>query len=555
MKPLLFISLLFSLLFASNNSFCNSKDDNQKELSDQSINILSSQEIYPLANSWSSEYEKEHSKARINVEKLDPGVKTVQPNHIYFTTENSPLTDDASWKIIIGREAIVPIVNSGNPLLNKILPCGMTSRNFQLLLAETKQSWGTLINAKDPSPVHLYINDDQYLITKVADFSGTATEVIREKMSVESGGIIASIQKDVYAIGFCKLTDILDASNNRFIEGIRILPIDKNSNGRIDHFENIYDNPEAFTRGVWIGKYPAALSSNIYAASFSKPDSKAALDFLTWIQTDGQPLLNQSGFSSLAISERRSNIENLSSPVLAEPTIKYRFPILWTIIAFLVLLTPVIWHYSKAGSRKKPLINGKEPEIIPAMSENSIKIPKGLYFDKSHTWAFMEKEGMVRMGIDDFLQHTTGELTSVAMKEPGEFVRKGEKIMTISRNGKKLDIHAPISGTIRERNRSLLFDSTLLNNSPFTDGWVYTIEPKNWLKENHFLFMSEKYTEWIGDEITRLKDFIAMEFKLGDLELSPVVMQDGGEICDNVLADLDPKVWENFQTKFLDCSR
>lgn len=546
-----FLSL--SLVFFFSNSFCNTKKNNQKEVSN-SVSISSSEEIYSLANDWSSEFEKEHPGMNISVEKFNPEINASEENNIYLTTENARLTTDSRWKMIIGREAIVPIINQKNPFLDKILPRGMTSQNFHQLLTDSKPNWGTLMNIQESALLHLYVADNEQLISRVADFSGTSPQAVREKMTMAPGEVVSAVQKDLYAIGFCKLTDILDASKNQFVKGIRILPVDKNSNGRVDYFENIYANPEALARGVWIGKYPAALCCNIYATAYSKPDSKTALDFLTWIQTDGQPLLNQSGFSSLAINERRSNIESLNPPVTSAPGVKNPLPVFWTIL-ILFLLTLLIWYYRKSGNSKKPLISGNEPEIIPALSENSIKVPKGLYFDKSHTWAFMEKEGMVKIGIDDFLQHTTGELTNIAMKEPGEFVRKGEKIMTISRNGKKLDIHAPISGTIKERNRSLLFDSTLLNHSPFTDGWVYTIEPKNWLKENHFLFMSEKYAEWLGDEIARLRDFIAMEFKSGDLELSPVILQDGGEICDNVLADLDPKVWENFQTKFLDSSR
>ncbi len=34
-----------------------------------------------------------------------------------------------------------------------------------------------------------------------------------------------------------------------------------------------------------------------------------------------------------------------------------------------------------------------------------------------------------------------------------------------------------------------------------------------------------------------------------------VVLQDGGELKDNVLADLGPEVWEEFQTKFIDPSK
>ena len=34
-----------------------------------------------------------------------------------------------------------------------------------------------------------------------------------------------------------------------------------------------------------------------------------------------------------------------------------------------------------------------------------------------------------------------------------------------------------------------------------------------------------------------------------------LVLQDGGELSDNILSNLGPEVWEDFQTKFIDPSR
>ncbi len=79
----------------------------------------------------------------------------------------------------------------------------------------------------------------------------------------------------------------------------------------------------------------------------------------------------------------------------------------------------------------KSSVNTGDINIISSLNENLIAAPKGLYFDKSHTWAFMEKDGIVKVGIDDFIQHITGTITRIKMKEPGERVRKGEKILTI----------------------------------------------------------------------------------------------------------------------------
>ncbi|MCX6223699.1 MAG: hypothetical protein NTV01_02940 [Bacteroidia bacterium] len=84
------------------------------------------------------------------------------------------------------------------------------------------------------------------------------------------------------------------------------------------------------------------------------------------------------------------------------------------------------------------------------MNESNLIVPKGLYFDKTHTWAFMEKDGTVKVGIDDFLQHVTGAITSIKMKKPGEKIKKGEHILTIVQNGKRLNICAPLSGIIQK---------------------------------------------------------------------------------------------------------
>jgi glycine cleavage system H lipoate-binding protein len=221
------------------------------------------------------------------------------------------------------------------------------------------------------------------------------------------------------------------------------------------------------------------------------------------------------------------------------------------IVIAVVIVSAVISILKK----EKLTVSHGEAPILPVLNENLIAAPKGLYFDKTHTWAFMEKDGIVRVGIDDFLQHITGKITKIKMKEPGESVRKGEKILTIIRNGKQLNIYAPVSGIIREKNLRLLIDSSIVNTSPYSDGWVYMIEPKNWVREIEFLFMGEKYKEWLSDEFKRLKDFFTISVLSDRSVYQPIILQDGGELSDNVLADLSPEVWENFQTSFIDKSR
>ena len=64
--------------------------------------------------------------------------------------------------------------------------------------------------------------------------------------------------------------------------------------------------------------------------------------------------------------------------------------------------------------------------------------------------------------------------------------------------------------------------------------------------------LSEKYRRWLGAEFIRLKEFMTAILKPDSLEYAHVVLQDGGELKEGILEDFGPKVWEDFQTNFLD---
>lgn len=221
--------------------------------------------------------------------------------------------------------------------------------------------------------------------------------------------------------------------------------------------------------------------------------------------------------------------------------------ILITFVTMVIIVDAIVQY----NANRKSKVGSKSSVSVRIFSEASVSVPKGLYFDKTHTWSFMEQNGTVKIGIDDFLVHITGELNKILMKKPGEKIVKGEPAFTVIQNGKQLTINSPITGIIKSQNLQLADDSTSLKNSPFNDGWVYLVEPSNWLRETQAMIMADKYKEWLKNEFSRLKDFLAT-FKLdNNATLSPIVLQDGGELKDNVLEDFGPEVWEEFQTKFI----
>jgi glycine cleavage system H lipoate-binding protein len=204
---------------------------------------------------------------------------------------------------------------------------------------------------------------------------------------------------------------------------------------------------------------------------------------------------------------------------------------------------------------KKGTIMKINSGLHPVFDENSVIVPGGIYFDKTHTWAFMKKDGTVKIGIGDFLQHITGSITRIEMKKSGEKIKKGDHLFTIVQKGKQLDLYSPVTGKIKAQNESLRTDTSLLNSAPYDAGWIYTVEPVNWLLEIQFLSMAEKYKMGLKNEFSRLKDFLATVIKSDAPEYSLTTLQDGGTLKDNILEEFGPDVWDDFQTKFIDVAK
>ena len=560
MKNLSILVIGLSLLICNVKAVAlNSSDNTGKATLVQNgttaFKVSSSQELFHLAQTWVSEFKQANPSVEISLDQLQP-VAAMASNHLGLISgsETDILNNLSNWTMVVGRDVIVPIINVKNPMFSSLHQFGISPDKMAQLLKEgEKANWSAIVSNGQNVSVQLYLSNDEVVKSALVNYTNAASSIQGMKVWTPAE-VIEAVQKNQFAVGFCLLSDLRNAANTN----LGVLPIDKNGNGRMDNFENIYGNLDEFTHGVWIGKYPTALSHNIYAISTVKPTNENELAFLSWIMMNGQNQLTKNGYCDLTGSEKQANLLTLMSTTTGgnkdvnTASGTQSWPVTLSVLA-LIGLFAAIYFYSR--KRIESSLLEKEIQVAPLLIENVVDVPKGLYFDKTHTWAFMEKDGNVKVGMDDFLQHITGKITKISMKEVGEIVRKGEKIVTIIRDGKQLNLYAPISGIIVKHNSILNSNSSLVNSAPFTDGWVYQIEPKNWLREIQFMFMGERYTEWIKDEFVRLRDFITASVKTNELVYAHVVLQDGGELTDNVLADMEPKVWEDFQTKFIDASK
>jgi glycine cleavage system H lipoate-binding protein/ABC-type phosphate transport system substrate-binding protein len=531
---------------------------------EDSIRVMSTPDLYGLSVKWAEEYKRLFPEMKIRVISVSDSKmadKLIADGNIGFVSNDyyAGFNDQSIWKVVVGRDVIVPVINSKNPFSDEISQKGVSRENFISFFKNPDSStWGTLLKSKSMKTANYYWIKDESISAGLSEFLGTSETRIKG-IEVEDGEkMISAIQKDPYAIGFCKMINILDFKNQSIIEDIRLLPIDRNGNGEVEYNEEIYNDFNVFSRGVWIGKYPKSLFSNIYSVSYNQPKKETEVAFLKWILTDGQQFLLGNGYSDLLLSERQTTVDKLYTARVYTSSSKETNTLPKTIllIVALIIIAGFILDYSVRYLRRKRIsekISGTETGSV--FNENSVIVPNGVYFDKTHTWAFMDQNGVIKVGVDDFLQKIAGPFTRIKMKSPGKKVKKGEQIMSVIQNGKQLNLYSPVSGTIIEQNKTLETDSSKVNSSPYTDGWIYKIEPSNWLRENQLLFMAEKQKQFIKNEFSRLKDFLSVALQADKENYALVVLQDGGELRDGVLSNLGPEVWEDFQTNFIDPSK
>jgi glycine cleavage system H protein len=104
-----------------------------------------------------------------------------------------------------------------------------------------------------------------------------------------------------------------------------------------------------------------------------------------------------------------------------------------------------------------------------------MSVPENLKYAKSHEWVRDDGDGVVTVGISDFAQEKMTELVYVELPEADREIEAGDELAVVESVKSASDIYAPVSGTVIEANAALEDDPTIVNNAPYSDGWMFRI--------------------------------------------------------------------------------
>ena len=102
-------------------------------------------------------------------------------------------------------------------------------------------------------------------------------------------------------------------------------------------------------------------------------------------------------------------------------------------------------------------------------------IPDNLRYSEEHEWVRDDGEGEVTVGITLFAADSLGDVVYVELPAVDAKLAQFGKMGEVESVKAVSDLYSPVSGTVVSVNEILLEHPELVNNDPFTEGWMIKV--------------------------------------------------------------------------------
>lgn len=122
-----------------------------------------------------------------------------------------------------------------------------------------------------------------------------------------------------------------------------------------------------------------------------------------------------------------------------------------------------------------------------------------LRFAKTHEWARIEGD-TVYVGITDHAQKEITDVVFVELPKAGRELLKAQEAAVVESVKSAFSIYAPVSGKVLKVNDAVEKDPSIVNKSPYKDGWFFALESKD-KTEMAGLMTYKEYEEFIKTSV------------------------------------------------------
>ena len=129
-------------------------------------------------------------------------------------------------------------------------------------------------------------------------------------------------------------------------------------------------------------------------------------------------------------------------------------------------------------------------------------------------------------------------MESITLPQRGQWIRQGQKVCTIHRDGIAVDMVSPIEGTVSDINQAVEKNPKLALSDPYGEGWLVTVNAPDAKTSFKNLLGGPLARWWTEESASRLqrRNPMAMAF-------AGALAQDGGQAINDVAAQIPDQEW------------
>lgn len=277
-------------LFAQTNS--------QPAPSSDVVVITGTRFTYPLIQAWIDEYRKEKPHVQIIIEwrgMSDPESYDV----LVEVFESGEILSSNREYTRVARYAILPVANAKSAIARDYGEKGLDNRLikrifFQDLFTDGDDRSGIKI----PYTVYTRLQSAGAPYVFAKHFGYTQRDIKGNAIAGSDEHLRKAILLDTSAVSYLPLPLIYDLENKVPVEGLTVLPIDIDGNGRVANGEKFYGDLSTVQQRLEQegATAPAAYVHLSVSKEDVKPEAKA---FLEWVVRNGERYLHDFGYLTL----------------------------------------------------------------------------------------------------------------------------------------------------------------------------------------------------------------------------------------------------------------
>jgi phosphate transport system substrate-binding protein len=316
MKHQLLYILVF-LFYGIQTSFAQENLNEQSEVpfvseigkrSQQVVLITGVRFSYPLIQRWIDEFNKVYPDIQVVIESRgssDPAnydilVESYNPENVLFKNREIAY---------LARYIVLPVANSKSDFTRNYVNKGLNKDLINQVYFHDIFS-DKMETVKEPYTVYTRLQNAGAPKTFASHYGFEQKEIKGKSIAGSDEHLLKAILRDSLAVSFLPSPLIYNFGEKTVTEGLTVLPIDFNGNGRVTDDEKFYTSPDEV-----LYRFEQASSKELKNVPMEylnlsidrETGSSIAVNFLIWVLENGSEFVNEYGFLKLESEQKLNN--------------------------------------------------------------------------------------------------------------------------------------------------------------------------------------------------------------------------------------------------------